>query len=93
MVARCLCLRFKVVASSKFGHLANAGVFQLSSGDALTAFMAGESTREGTPPKDRGYCIVQYEGLAVGRGKWTGEELLSDLPKALRVPRQTGEGM
>lgn len=75
-----------------FGHLACDGVFQLKTRSALEVFMAGGSTREGSPPAERGYCIVQYDGLAVGRGKWTGSELISDLPKSLRVPRTRREG-
>ena len=68
-----------------FGHLARDGVFQLGSAEALQLYMAGQNTRDGVPPRDRGYCIVQYEGLALGRGKWTGEQLVSDLPKSLRT--------
>jgi len=69
-----------------FGHLAQDGFFELNSSEGLTAYMEGGSTVDGVPPKDRGYCIVRHRGLALGRGKWTGEELISDLPKAFRTP-------
>lgn len=75
-----------------FGHLAQTGVFDLHSLRALEAYVAGENTREGTPPPERGYCIVRHNGLGLGRGRWTGEELVSELPKVLRVPRKTSQG-
>ena len=64
------------------------GVCDLESWQDCCRFLGGESVVLNEPPGERGFCFVRFEGRGVGRGVWTGSELLSRVPKAFRTPRR-----
>ena len=75
-----------------FASHAHRGVCELACWDESCRFMAGETLVPATPPSERGFCFVRFGDVGLGRGEWTGAELLCRIPKAFRTPLKQRKG-